>query len=112
MMELESFSQYKVYEGAGTSEGNPYFNDDAWQKIFRFPNGLGASVVHQYLVAPFTPTEREKLWVEIAVVRFNGPGERDFDIVYVTTALKDNYDECLEKILELPSDWEPKEDSF
>lgn len=54
------------------------------QRIYRFPNGRGASVVRHV----FSYGGAEGLW-ELAVIRFDGPGVDDFHLDYTTDITSD-----------------------
>ncbi len=56
----------------------------AFQEVYRFPNGYGASVVYGPCLFGSNPDERE-----IAVIKFNGTGNDDWDIIY-DTPITDN----------------------
>lgn len=49
------------------------------QRVYRFPNGYGASVVKGYIGDDTTHGSDEGLW-ELAVVRFHGPRLSDFSV--------------------------------
>lgn len=86
------------------------------QTIYRFPNARGASVVcHE-----FSYGGREGL-KELAVIRFDGPGEFEFDLDYSTDITgdvlgwltDDDVAETLQRILDLPPpspDAEPEDE--
>jgi hypothetical protein len=74
------------------------------QKIYRFSNEYGASVIKHKFSYGFD----DDLW-ELAVIRFNGPQARDFKICYTTPITNDvigylsdeEVEDLLKKISEL-----------
>lgn len=54
------------------------------QKVYRFANDYGASVVR----TPFSYGGCDGLW-ELGVVLFNGPGEDDYKLTYDTPVTND-----------------------
>jgi len=54
------------------------------QKIYRFDNGYGASVVQ----TPFSYGGSDGLW-EIAVLMFNAPSKDDYELTYDTPITND-----------------------
>ena len=80
------------------------------QRIYRFPNGYGASVV----MGPYTYGGSKGLW-ELAVIRFFGSGPDDFNLVYETPITDDvlgylteaEVDNYLKRIENLPKVEEP-----
>lgn len=53
-------------------KGSPEYLEDSWQWLYRFPNGLGASVVRLH----FKPQEREMpehdIAIDVMIVQFVG----------------------------------------
>ncbi len=76
------------------------------QKVYRFPNGYGASLVD----SPFAYTLDGTF--ELGVIKFHGPGEDDFRLTYDTPVTDDvlgyltdaEVAETLDKIAALPAD--------
>lgn len=77
------------------------------QRVYRFDNGYGASVVrHRYSYGC-----EQGLW-ELAVLRFYGPGPDEFDLTYATPITSDvvgrltetAVQSLLEQIKDLPAD--------
>lgn len=77
------------------------------QKLYRFPNARGASVIrHQ-----FSYGSEQGLW-ELAVIRYDGPGDWEWELDYTTPLTDDvigrltweQIEELLDKIAEMPSD--------
>jgi len=62
----------------------PHPTGTGTQKIFRFDNGYGASVVKFYGSYGF----KEGLW-ELAVIKFDGEGLWDFELNYKTPLTED-----------------------
>lgn len=82
------------------------------QRLFRFDNGLGASVI-QFEIMPGVGSygAAQGLW-ELAVLRFAGDGLQDFELSYDTGITddvmghltEDEVQETLAKIRDLPGD--------
>ncbi len=76
------------------------------QKLFRFPNGYGASVVR----GPYTYGGSRGLW-ELAVILYHGEGEDSFSLTYETPITddvigyleEDEVDKVLARIEALPA---------
>jgi len=73
------------------------------QKIYRFPNGYGASVVRFKISSGYgSYTDNEQEW-ELAVIKFHGDKVKDFEICYDSGITDDVIghliDEEVEKIL-------------
>jgi len=88
------------------------------QRIYRFPNGFGASLVQMCMVrtngknevySGIHPVTKELLW-EIGVVRFNSDDDTDFTLTFETSVADDvikyvtasKAELILRKIKELP----------
>jgi len=88
------------------------------QRIYRFPNGYGASLVQMYMIhtngkgevySGIHPVTEELLW-EIGVVRFNSNDDTDFTLTFETSVADDvikyvtasKAELILRKIKELP----------
>jgi hypothetical protein len=80
------------------------------QKVYRFDNGYGASVV-RFMVGPFGGSygAEQGLW-ELAVLKFDGEDNENFEICYDTPITndvigritEDEAQEILKEIKELP----------
>jgi len=76
------------------------------QRIYRFPNGYGASVVN---IPLFTYTNNDNDW-ELAVIRFTGKSNYKFELCYDTPITDDvigyleeeDVEKILHKIQKLP----------
>jgi len=58
------------------------------QKLYRFPNGYGASVVQFNFMGAHSYGGDQGLW-ELAVTKFNGPREDDWEIACDTPITED-----------------------
>jgi hypothetical protein len=78
------------------------------QKIYRFPNGYGASVLTGGVEGMFYTRDGTS---ELAVIRFTGDGHKDFELTYDTPVADDvlgylsdeEVAETLDKIAALPA---------
>jgi hypothetical protein len=64
-----------IYEGTAGTAQRP-----KTQKIYRFPNGLGASALIQ-------TTESGEEWAELLPIKFDGSGVYDWDSIKVSFSL-------------------------
>lgn len=77
MSDIELFNKFKQ------TEGSPFPVNDGKQWVFRFSNGYGASVINH------SGAYSDNMSGELAVVKWNGEGDNDFDLVYDTPVAGD-----------------------